>query len=83
MIHRPEALTGILSGMEGRFGGISVMPLLPASGRAASRIIVQGIKGSRAPLRLLDGLVLHEPGGGYTRQADAMLRDGQALELSA
>ena len=34
-----------------------------------------------APLRLLPGLVLHEPDGRFTPAADAILRDAAALCL--
>lgn len=82
LIHRPEALSDILTEMEGRFGGLKVLALYPARGEQASRIIVQGTKGSKAPLQLHDGLVLHEAGGRYTPRADAVLREGRTLELA-
>jgi len=61
--------------------GISVFPLLPHGGEAAKRIIIQAKKGSRAPLALLHGLVLHRPDGSYTPEADAILRGGAALAV--
>jgi tRNA1(Val) A37 N6-methylase TrmN6 len=59
--------------------GIAVFPLWPRAGEQAKRVIVQATKGARAPLALLGGLVLHEADGRYTREADAVLRDGAAL----
>ena len=41
----------------------------------------QGRKGSRAPLTLLPGFVLHGEDGAFTPQAQAILRDGAALRL--
>jgi tRNA1(Val) A37 N6-methylase TrmN6 len=81
LIHLPERLPDLLSLLEGRCGGISVFPLFPTEGAAASRIIVQAKKGSRAPLRILPGLVLHGPDGAYTAQAEAVLREGAGLDL--
>jgi tRNA1(Val) A37 N6-methylase TrmN6 len=81
LIHLPERLPDLLSLLEGRCGGITIFPLFPTAGAAASRIIVQARKGSRAPLRLLPGLVLHRADGAYTAQAEAVLREGQGLEL--
>lgn len=78
LIHRAEALGEALGAIGARFGGLKIFPLFPRPAEAATRILVQGIKGSRAPLRLLPGLVLHQPDGGYTREADAILRDGRA-----
>jgi len=62
--------------------GIAVFPLWPRAGEPAKRVIVQVVKGARAPLALLGGLVLHEEDGRYTREADAVLRDGAALPLA-
>ena len=64
-----------------RLGAIMLFPLFPRSGGAASRIIVQGVKGSRAASRLLPGLVLHGEDGGFTDEAEAILRHGGALPL--
>jgi tRNA1(Val) A37 N6-methylase TrmN6 len=65
-----------------RLGGIGIFPLFPRSEVAASRIIVQGIKGSRAAPLLLPGLVLHRDDGGFTDGAEAVLRHGAALPLN-
>ncbi len=81
MVHRAEMLGRILAGMEGKFGDIAVAPLYARNGMAASRVIVQGVKGSKAPLRLLPGLVLHAEGSKFTPEADAVLRHGQAWKL--
>ena len=55
-----------------------VFPLWPRAGdRPAKRILVQGRKGSRGPLRLAPGLVLHERDGGFSAAAEAVLRHGQ------
>jgi len=83
LIHRPDSLTTLLGLLERRFGEISVFPLFPRAGQAATRIILQGRKGSRGGLTLLPGLVLHEADGRYTREAEAVLRGGEALPLGA
>jgi tRNA1(Val) A37 N6-methylase TrmN6 len=44
-------------------------------------VILQARKGSRAGLRLLPGLALHEADGRYTAKAEAVLRHGKALVL--
>jgi tRNA1(Val) A37 N6-methylase TrmN6 len=83
LIHRAEALGELLRLLEGRFGDVTVLPLFSKQGETASRIIVQGRKGSRAGTKLLQGLVLHEAGGGYTEAAEAVLRGGEALFLGS
>jgi tRNA1(Val) A37 N6-methylase TrmN6 len=82
LIHRPEALGALVKLLEGRFGDVAVFPLFPRQDEAASRIILQGRKGSRAPLRLLPGLILHEADGSYSDAAEAVLRQGGALDLA-
>lgn len=81
LIYRAEALAKLLSLFEGRFGDITVAPLFPRHGLAATRIIVQGVKGSRAPVQLLPGLVLHGDDGKFTPAAEAVLREGAAWPL--
>ncbi len=81
LIHRPDCLGQLLGLLEGRFGFITVFPLFPRAGEAATRILVQAKKGSRAGLSLLPGLVLHDAGGAYTETAEAVLRGGAALDL--
>jgi tRNA1(Val) A37 N6-methylase TrmN6 len=81
VIHRPETLGKILNAMEDKFGDIRVAPLYAREGTAASRIVVQGIKGSRAPMQLLPGLALHGADSSFTPDADAVLREGMAWRL--
>lgn len=81
LIHRPERLGQLLEHLAGRFGGIVVFPLFPKQGGGASRIILQGRKGSRSATSLLPGLVLHDQEGRYTAEAEAILRGGKALPL--
>ena len=80
MIHRAEALGVLLDGLGQRFGALRVLPLYPRSGDAAHRVIVQGRKGSRAPLVLLSGMALHGNGHAFVERIDAVLRGGAALE---
>jgi tRNA1(Val) A37 N6-methylase TrmN6 len=63
-----------------RFGALRVLPLYPRTGEAAHRVIVQGRKGSRAPLVLFPGIALHGDGHGFVERIDAVLRGGAALE---
>lgn len=81
IVHRADSLPQLLGSMQNRFGDIRIAPLYPRHGAAASRILVQGIKGSKAPLQILQGLVLHGEGNGFTPDADAVLRNGAAFPL--
>ena len=81
VIHKADALFRLLAAFDGRFGALQILPLQPHECAPAHRIIVQGRKGSRAPLTLLPGLALHGEDGAFTPQAQAILRDGAALRL--
>ena len=84
LIQRADRLDGVLAALAGRAGDVVVFPLWP-SGKAAEakRVIVAARKAARAPLRLVRGLVLHEPDGRFTTAADAILRDGAPLNLAS
>jgi tRNA1(Val) A37 N6-methylase TrmN6 len=74
LIHRAGTLPDVLAALAGHFGDIRVLSVHPAEGEPASRILVQATLDTRAPLRIMPGLILHEPGGGWTPAADAILR---------
>ncbi len=63
-------------------GGTRVLPLWPRQGVAARLVLVQGALGSRAGSTLHPGLVLHEADGRFTAQAEAVLRNGAALDIA-
>jgi tRNA1(Val) A37 N6-methylase TrmN6 len=81
IVHRAETLGKLLGVMEERFGDVRVAPLYAREGTAASRVVVQGVKGSKAPMQLLPGLVLHDANSQFTPEAEAILRDGMAWRL--
>ncbi len=78
LIHRAEALGNVLEALGARFGDIRVLPVHPARDAAAARVVIRAVRGSRAALRLLPGLVLHRPGGAWSEEAEEILR-GRAI----
>ncbi len=81
IIHRADRLDELLALMAGRFGSVTVFPVWPKAGIAARRVIVAGRQGSRAPARLLSGLVMHGPDGEYSADARRVLFDAAALRF--
>ena len=79
LIHKAERLGDILVALESKAGAIRVIPLWSRPGQPAKRVIVKAVKGSKAPLVLTPGLVLHAADGGYLPEIDAVLRSGAAL----
>lgn len=78
-IIRADRLNEALAALPSR--GVCVFPLWARQGEAPKRVIIQARKASAAPFALLAGLILHQPGGAWTAEADAILRHGEALAL--
>jgi tRNA1(Val) A37 N6-methylase TrmN6 len=81
VIHKAEALAALLAACEGRFGALEVMPIHPRRDATAIRVIVRGIKGSRAPLSLLPQLTLHGDDNAFRPEIERVLRVGAGLEI--
>lgn len=62
-IYPADGLAQIVAAFASRFGKITILPLVPRPGKAATRVLIRGIKGSRAPLTLLSPLNVHEEEG--------------------
>lgn len=63
-------------------GNVAVLPLWPRrQGEGAKRALIQGRKeaAGKEEIRRLDGIVLHDPDGGFSDAAEAVLRRGEAL----
>ena len=80
MIHRPDALSMILAGIGSRLGALALLPVHPTIGASAHRLLVSGVKGSKAPLRIAAGLVLHGADGRLTAEADAIHRGERVID---
>ena len=81
IIHKAQALGPLLAACEGRFGALEVLPIHPRRDAAAIRVIVRGIKGSRASLNLLPQLTLHGDDNRFRPEIERILRGGAGLEL--
>lgn len=85
MILGADGLPEAMSGLDGRMGSASVLPLYPREGRPAGRLILRARKGGRAAFRLLPGFVLHHGAAhdgdreSYTEAAGRILRGGEGF----
>lgn len=79
LIHRADRLPEVLAALPRRAGGVSVRPIHPRSGEPASRILVRALAGSRAPLRMLPGFVLHDGEGAFTPDSARVHRGEEAI----
>jgi tRNA1(Val) A37 N6-methylase TrmN6 len=82
MIHKADSLPAVMACMAGRFGDLRIMPVYARARQPAIRIIIQGTKGSRAPITILPGFILHGDGNAFTPEAQAILKDGAALNFA-
>ncbi|UWQ17874.1 tRNA1(Val) (adenine(37)-N6)-methyltransferase [Jannaschia sp. M317] len=83
LIARADRLADLVTPMAAALGGLVVQPVAARPGTPAKRVIVQGVKGSRAALRLCAPLNLHAADGsdGYAPEAEEILRNMGPLSL--
>lgn len=81
MVHEAGKTDRIIQAMEGCFGAVEMIPLWPKQGRSAKRVIIRAVKGRKSPLSLHSGLILHDANGGYTVEAEEILREAKGLRL--
>jgi tRNA1(Val) A37 N6-methylase TrmN6 len=80
MIHRPDALGAILAALGRRLGGVALLAVQPRAGANAHRLLISGVKGSRAPLSIVPPLALHEASGAFTARAEAIHRGEATID---
>lgn len=79
MIHAAGQIDRIIQALGRRFGRIEIIPLWPRAGVPAKRVIIRSWKHRKSESILYPGLILHQDNGDYTSEADAILRNAQAL----
>lgn len=79
LINRAEAITEILTALQGKLGNIRICPLYSKANQPAKRIMIIAQKDSRAPATILPGLIVHTPEGQYTPRAYNILREGHCF----
>jgi tRNA1(Val) A37 N6-methylase TrmN6 len=79
IIHKADAAGDIIAAFARRFGALRLKPVYARPGEPAIRVLVQGIKGSRARMMLAPPLVLHDDGHAFTPEVDAILRHSAPL----
>ena len=82
LIWRADGLAALLAALAPGFGAVAVQAVHPRPDAPAIRVLVRAVKGSRAPLALLPGLVLAGADGRPSAEAEAVLRHGAALPLA-
>jgi tRNA1(Val) A37 N6-methylase TrmN6 len=81
-IFRADRVDELMSALHRRAGEAVIFPLWPRAGEVAKRVIVQARKGLHGGATLAPGLVLHGQRDRYSKEAEAILRDGGAIDLA-
>ena len=82
MIHRADRLADLLGLLGAKAGSFRILPIHPRAEAPAKRVLVQAVRGGRAPLVLLPPLILHDASGAkHAPRAEAVLRGQAALDL--
>lgn len=81
LVYRADRADEVIARLYGRFGDIKLFPLWPRCGVPAKRVLIQARKGVRGAMILLPGMVLHGEEERYTKETEAILRNGKALIL--
>ena len=79
IIHRADKIDKIILALGKRFGSIEIIPLWPKASVNAKRVIVRAVKDRYSPTIFHAGLVLHTEEGGYTPEAEKILREAEKL----
>ena len=80
-VYPVELMDQLLLLLYGKLGHLTICPLWAAEGRAASRVLIRGVKNINGPTRLCPGIILHGPEGKYTRAAEEILRHAGQLSF--
>ncbi|MDB5478297.1 MAG: methyltransferase, partial [Alphaproteobacteria bacterium] len=72
-IHSAEKLDELMVGLKKFCGAIRVFPFWPQEGQSCKRIIIHALKGSKTPLSIMPGIVMHQHNGAYTKRADEIV----------
>jgi tRNA1(Val) A37 N6-methylase TrmN6 len=80
LIHRADRTAECLDILGKWLWGMELRFVYPSAERPAIRVLLSGIKGSRAPLSILPPVILNGPDGRFTPEAEALHR-GEATLL--
>jgi len=78
LIHRADRLDEIIKFLSPAFGKIEIYRILPKVGAEPKRVVVRAYKDTDSDIQSRD-FILHKADGGYTDEAEAILRKGEIL----
>ena len=81
LIWRADGLPSVLEALSKHYGSVAILPVHGKDGGAAIRVIVQAVKGGRAPMALLAPLFLTGKDNRPTAEAERVMRELAPLAL--
>lgn len=82
LIWRADGLADVLEALDRGFGSCIIQPVHSQPDSPALRVIVRVVKGGRAPLKLLSGVMLRDANGAPDTYIDQVLRGQSVLPLA-
>lgn len=79
LIWRAEGIEDVLAALQDGFGEVDVIPVYPAPGKLAIRVIVRARRNGKTAQRTLPGLTLNDRDGRPSVEAEEILRAGGKL----
>ncbi|CCE01567.1 methyltransferase [Bradyrhizobium sp. STM 3809] len=83
LIWRADGLGEVLAALARGFGSVALQPVHGQAGKPAIRILVRAVKGGRAPIQILPGVVLNEAAGVPNEEVMRVLEGQEGLALAA
>jgi tRNA1(Val) A37 N6-methylase TrmN6 len=82
LIWRADGIAEALAALSKGFGSLAILPVHADAGRPAIRVLIRGVKGGRAPARVLSSLVLNDESGLPNKVVAEMLSGRRVLPLA-
>lgn len=82
LIWRADGLAEVLAALSRGFGSVAILPVHGEAEKPAIRVLVRAVKGGRAPLRLLPGLMLNDESRVPKKEVQNILEGRAVLSLA-
>ena len=82
LIWRADGIAEALAALARGFGTLAILPVHADAGRPAIRVLIRGVKGGKAPARVLGSLMLNDELGLPNKEVAEMLSGKRVLPLA-
>lgn len=82
LIWRADGIADALAALARGFGSLAILPVHADAARPAIRVLIRGVKGGKAPARVLGGLMLNDASGVPNKEVAEMLSGRRVLPFA-